>query len=170
MLRAVSTLCLLFSLASSPALPSLHICVSAGTCKSAGTSGEQHDLFALLRAHRGFDQWQRGRLRRKCLHRWPVQKNILDFGGRVTLASHARIGGRILVFGGHLHQDANATIGRNLLVIPPIVFLPILLVLAVFVAGLLFLLRLYGSAPAHFRLCLDSDMQITGRNLALRRL
>lgn len=144
MLRPVSTLCLLLSLASSPALPqSSHL--RLGRDMQIPRGQRANNLICLLcSAHiEGSINGNVVVFAGNAYVDSTLQKNVLDFGGRVTLASNARVGGRILVFGGHLHQDSNATISGQPLVIPPIVFLPILLVLAAFVAGLIFLLRLY---------------------------
>jgi len=72
----------------------------------------------------------------------PVHKDIVVLGGNVTLTGKAAVGGSLVVFGGHLYRDQAATIGRGRVVVRPIVFLPMILVLAVILAGLIFLLRL----------------------------
>lgn len=71
----------------------------------------------------------------------PVHKDILALGGNVTLTGRAAVDGRVIVFGGHLYRDPVATIGRGRVVLRPIIFLPMLLVIAVILAALLFLLR-----------------------------
>ena len=62
------------------------------------------------------------------------------FGGHVTLTNHATVGGRVVVFGGHLHQSA-AAISHGTTVLSPIIFLPIILLVCVIIAGLIFLTR-----------------------------
>lgn len=72
----------------------------------------------------------------------PVHKDIVVLGGNVTLTGKAAVEGSLVVFGGHLYRDPAATIGRGRVVVRPIVFLPMILVLAAILAGLIFLLRL----------------------------
>lgn len=76
----------------------------------------------------------------------PVHKDIVVLGGNVTMTSKATVEGSLVVFGGHLYRDPAATIGRGRVVVRPIVFLPILLVLAAILAGLIFLLRMLSPA------------------------
>ena len=71
----------------------------------------------------------------------PVQGDVVDLGGRVTLTGKARIGGDLIVFGGRLEQDAQSTIGRKRLIVGPIVFLPMVLIIGVLIAGMILLLR-----------------------------
>jgi hypothetical protein len=71
----------------------------------------------------------------------PVQGDVVDLGGHVTLTSKARVGGDLIVFGGRLQQDPASTIGRKRLLIGPIVFLPMVLITGVVIAGLILLLR-----------------------------
>jgi hypothetical protein len=71
----------------------------------------------------------------------PVHGDVVELGGRVTLTGKARIGGDLVIFGGRLEQDAASTIGRKRWIIGPIVFLPMVLMIAILIAGLVFLLR-----------------------------
>jgi hypothetical protein len=71
-----------------------------------------------------------------------VQGDVVDLGGHVTLTSKARIGGDLIVFGGRLEQDPASRIGGKRLLIGPIVFLPMVLIIGVVIAGLIFLLRI----------------------------
>jgi hypothetical protein len=69
-----------------------------------------------------------------------VDGNVLVFGGNVTLAGNARIGGKLIVFGGHLHQDAETvTVAHT--VLPPIIFLPIILLIGGIIGWLIVLTR-----------------------------
>ena len=70
-----------------------------------------------------------------------VHGSVLDFGGRITLAPSASVGGGVLVFGGQLYQDPAAKIGGRRIVLSPIVFLPLLVLLGVLIAGSILLLR-----------------------------
>ena len=70
-----------------------------------------------------------------------VQGSLLDFGGRITLTESARVGGGVLVFGGRLYQDPAAKIGGRRIVLSPIVFLPLLLLIGILIAGSILLLR-----------------------------
>jgi hypothetical protein len=72
----------------------------------------------------------------------PVQGDVVDLGGRVTLTSNARIGGNLILFGGRLEQDPRSTVGHKGLIVGPIVFLPMVLILGVLIAGLIVLLRI----------------------------
>ncbi len=76
----------------------------------------------------------------------PVHRDIVVLGGNVTMTGKATVEGSLVVFGGHLYRDPAATIGRGRVVIRPIVFLPILLILAAILAGLIFLLRMLSPA------------------------
>ncbi len=71
----------------------------------------------------------------------PVHGDVVELGGLVTLTSKARIGGDLIIFGGRLEQDAASTIGRRRWIVGPIVFLPMVLIVGVLIAGLIFLLR-----------------------------
>lgn len=70
----------------------------------------------------------------------PVAGNVLAFGGNVTLAGQSKVGGRVVIFGGHLHQDAGA-ISPARTVLPPIIFLPLILMICAAVGGLIVLTR-----------------------------
>lgn len=67
--------------------------------------------------------------------------DVVDFGGHVTLTSNAGVGRGVVVFGGRLNQDPGSTIGRDTVVFPPVIFLPIILVIAAMVAAVVFVLR-----------------------------
>jgi hypothetical protein len=71
----------------------------------------------------------------------PVHGDVVELGGLVTLTSKARIGGDLIIFGGRLEQDAASAIGRKRWIVGPIVFLPMVLMIAILIAGLVFLLR-----------------------------
>jgi hypothetical protein len=70
----------------------------------------------------------------------PVAGDVLVFGGNAILTNNARVGGRLVVFGGRLHQYP-AAITHATTVLPPIIFLPLLLLLCVMIAGLIFVTR-----------------------------
>jgi hypothetical protein len=72
--------------------------------------------------------------------RGQVAGNVLVFGGNVTLSGQSRIGGRVIIFGGHLHQEPGATSPAQT-VLPPIIFLPLILMICVAIGGLIALTR-----------------------------
>jgi hypothetical protein len=78
-----------------------------------------------------------------------VDGNVLVFGGNVTLTSSARIGGRVFIFGGHLHQDPSANDHPHT-VIPPIIFLPVILIICVIIGGLITVARRMVRGPISF--------------------
>jgi hypothetical protein len=57
-----------------------------------------------------------------------VAGNVLVFGGNVTLTSKAAVEGRVVIFGGRLNRDSAAT-SHAQTVLPPIVFLPLILLI-----------------------------------------
>lgn len=141
MLRPVSAVCALFVFAGSPALGAnaVHIGrditvaaqqqVSSAVCFlcSVRVDGAAHGNLIVFAGN----VYLNG----------PVHKDIVALGGNVTLTGKAAVGGSLVVFGGHLYRDPAATIGRGRVVVRPIVFLPIILILAIVIAGLIFLLR-----------------------------
>ena len=68
-----------------------------------------------------------------------VSGNVLVFGGHVALTNNATVAGRLLIVGGHLHQES-AT-GPAHTVVPPIIFLPIIVLLCIAIAGLILFTR-----------------------------
>ena len=78
-----------------------------------------------------------------------VDGNVLVFGGNVTLTSSARIGGQVFIFGGHLHQDPSA-VEHPHTVIPPIIFLPVILVIFAIIGGLIVLTRRMVRGPVAY--------------------
>ena len=66
-----------------------------------------------------------------------VLGNVVVFGGNLTLTSSAAIGGHVFIFGGHLHQESTATYPHT--VLPPIIFLPLILVIFTIIGGLIVL-------------------------------
>jgi hypothetical protein len=78
-----------------------------------------------------------------------VGGNVLVFGGNVTLTSSAKVDGRVVVFGGHLHQDP-AAVSHTRTVIPPIIFLPIILLICAFIGGLIVLTRRMVRGPVAY--------------------
>jgi hypothetical protein len=78
-----------------------------------------------------------------------VAGNVLVFGGNVTLANGAKVGGRVVVFGGHLHQDpAAASPART--VLPPIIFLPLILLICAVIGGLIAVTRRMVRGPVAY--------------------
>lgn len=63
-----------------------------------------------------------------------VGGNVLVFGGNLTLTSSAAIGGHVFIFGGHLHQDSG---NYPHTVLPPIIFLPLILFIFAIIGGLI---------------------------------
>lgn len=78
-----------------------------------------------------------------------VAGNVMVFGGNVTLANGAKVGGRVVIFGGHLHQDpAAASPVRT--VLPPIIFLPLILLVCAIIGGLIMLTRRMVRGPVAY--------------------
>jgi hypothetical protein len=78
-----------------------------------------------------------------------VDGNVLVFGGNVTLTSAAHIGGQIFIFGGHLQQDPSSSDHPHT-VLPPIIFLPVILVVGVIIGGLIVVARRMVRGPILF--------------------
>jgi hypothetical protein len=78
-----------------------------------------------------------------------VGGNVLVFGGNVTLTSSAKVDGRVIVFGGHLHQDP-AAVSHTQTVLPPIIFLPMILGIFAIMGVLIVLTRRMVRGPVAF--------------------
>jgi len=78
-----------------------------------------------------------------------VAGNVLALGGNVTLTSHATVGGRVVVFGGHLHQDS-AAVSHSQTVLPPIIFLPMILFICAVIGSLIVLARRMVRGPVAY--------------------
>src|SRR5271156_4166136 len=78
-----------------------------------------------------------------------VGGNVLVFGGNVTLTSSAHIGGQVFIFGGHLQQDPSSGDHPHT-VLPPIIFLPVILVVCVIIGGLIVIARRMVRGPVLF--------------------
>jgi hypothetical protein len=78
-----------------------------------------------------------------------VGGNVLVFGGNVTLTSSSKVDGRVVVFGGHLHQDP-AAVSRTRTVLPPIIFLPMILLICAIIGTLIVLTRRMVRGPVAF--------------------
>jgi hypothetical protein len=78
-----------------------------------------------------------------------VAGNVLVFGGNVTLTSNAKVDGRVVVFGGHLHQDP-AAVSHTQTVLPPIIFLPMILGIFAIIGVLIVLTRRMVRGPVSF--------------------
>ena len=78
-----------------------------------------------------------------------VAGNVLVFGGNVMLTSRATIGGRVFIFGGHLRRDSGAA-DQPHTVLPPIIFLPVILVIFVIIGGLIVLTRRMVRGPVAY--------------------
>jgi hypothetical protein len=78
-----------------------------------------------------------------------VAGNVLVFGGNVDLAGGAKVGGRVIIFGGHLHQDPGAARPAKT-VLPPIIFLPLILLVCAIIGGLIVLSRRMVRGPVAY--------------------
>ena len=78
-----------------------------------------------------------------------VAGNVLVLGGNVTLGSKSAVAGRVIVFGGHLYRDPAAA-GPYLTVLPPIIFLPLILIICTIIGSLIVLTRRMTHGPAAF--------------------
>ena len=78
-----------------------------------------------------------------------VGGNVLVFGGNLTLTHSAAIGGHVFIFGGHLHQDPTAPNPPHT-VLPPIIFLPLILFIFAIVGALIVLTQRMVRGPVAF--------------------
>jgi hypothetical protein len=78
-----------------------------------------------------------------------VGGNVLVFGGNLTLTSGATIGGHVFIFGGHLHQDST-TANYPHTVLPPIIFLPLILVICAIIGALIVVTRRMVRGPVAY--------------------
>jgi hypothetical protein len=78
-----------------------------------------------------------------------VGGNVLVFGGNLTLANSATVGGHVFIFGGRLHQDST-TANYPHTVLPPIIFLPLILVIFAIIGGLIVLTRRMVRGPVAY--------------------
>ena len=78
-----------------------------------------------------------------------VGGNVLVFGGNLTLTSSAAIGGHVFIFGGRLHQDSTSA-NYSHTVLPPIIFLPLILIIFVIIGGLIVLTRRMVRGPVAY--------------------
>jgi hypothetical protein len=78
-----------------------------------------------------------------------VGGNVLVFGGNLTLTSSAAIGGHVFIFGGRLQQDST-TANYPHTVLPPIIFLPLILVIFAIIGGLIVLTRRMVRGPVAY--------------------
>src|SRR5579859_3447394 len=78
-----------------------------------------------------------------------VSGNVLVFGGNLTLTRSAAIGGHVFIFGGHLRQDST-TANYSHTVLPPIIFLPLILIIFVIIGGLIVLTRRMVRGPVAY--------------------
>jgi hypothetical protein len=69
-----------------------------------------------------------------------VAGNVFALGGNVTLTGDAQVGGHVVIIGGHLHEDSAANSPART-VIPPIIFVPLILIICVTIGGLIVLTR-----------------------------
>jgi hypothetical protein len=72
--------------------------------------------------------------------RGSVSGNIVVFGGNVNLASGSAVDGSVIIIGGHLQQDPGATSNGHT-VLPPIIFLPVILFICLIMGVLILLTR-----------------------------
>ncbi len=78
-----------------------------------------------------------------------VGGNVLVFGGNLTLTSSANVSGHVFIFGGRLHQDSTTAYYPHT-VLPPIIFLPIILVIFAIIVGLIVLTRRMVRGPVAY--------------------
>src|ERR1700688_1616531 len=78
-----------------------------------------------------------------------VGGNVLVFGGNLTLTSSANVGGHVFIFGGRLHQDST-TANHPHTVLPPIIFLPLILAICAIIGGLIVLTRRMVRGPVAY--------------------
>jgi hypothetical protein len=78
-----------------------------------------------------------------------VGGNVLVFGGNLTLASSAAIGGHVFIFGGRLRQESTTT-NYSHTVLPPIIFLPLILVIFAIIGGLIVVTRRMVRGPVAY--------------------
>jgi hypothetical protein len=78
-----------------------------------------------------------------------VGGNVLVFGGNLTLTSGANVGGHVFIFGGRLHQDSTAADYPHT-VLPPIIFLPLILAIFAMIGGLIVLTRRMVRGPVAY--------------------
>ena len=78
-----------------------------------------------------------------------VGGRVVVFGGNVTLTAKAVVGKNVVIVGGHLTQDQASSVPKHT-VISPIIFLPVILVLALAFGGLILLTRRMVRGPIMF--------------------
>ena len=78
-----------------------------------------------------------------------VAGNVLVFGGNIALAGNAHVGGKVIIFGGHLHQDTAASAITHT-VLPPIIFLPVILLICAIIGWLIVLTRRMVGEPVAY--------------------
>jgi hypothetical protein len=69
-----------------------------------------------------------------------VNGSIVVFGGHVQLAAGSVVDGSVIIIGGHLRQDLGAKCDRHT-VLPPIIFLPVILLICLVMGALIRLTR-----------------------------
>ncbi|MEA2258499.1 MAG: hypothetical protein QOJ51_1324 [Acidobacteriaceae bacterium] len=78
-----------------------------------------------------------------------VGGSVLVFGGNLTLTSSANVGGHVFIFGGHLHQESSSP-NHPRTVLPPIIFLPLILVIFAIIGGLIVLTQRMVRGPVAY--------------------
>lgn len=78
-----------------------------------------------------------------------VGGNVVVFGGNLTLTGSAAIGGHVFIFGGRLRPDSS-TANYPHTVMPPIIFLPLILVIFAIIGGLIVLTRRMVRGPVAY--------------------
>lgn len=71
----------------------------------------------------------------------PAHGDVVVFAGDVSLSGDASIAGDLVLFGGTLHADTDQRVGGDRVILPRIIFLPILLAIAGAVWGFFLLAR-----------------------------
>jgi hypothetical protein len=79
-----------------------------------------------------------------------VGGNVVVFGGNLTLtSSSAAIGGHVFIFGGRLRHDSS-TANYPHTVLPPIIFLPLILIVFAIIGSLIVLTRRMVRGPVAY--------------------
>ena len=78
-----------------------------------------------------------------------VSGRVLVFGGNVTLTSKAQVGQRVIVFGGHFYQNTQSP-GPPRTILPPIIFLPLILLVSLVTGWLVVLTRRMVRGPVAY--------------------
>ncbi len=78
-----------------------------------------------------------------------VAGRVLVFGGNVSLTSKAQVGGRVVVFGGRYYQESSDG-GPARTILPPLVFVPLILLVCLVTGWLVVLTRRMVRGPVAY--------------------